>query len=1215
MLGLLKVWVQSWQSVQTEALAAAQLAGNAGTSVGSKAFALLNSVASSGTMGVAMLSVTVTTVVSTASVVYDVVLDPQSNIQAQQTSFDSGVTRDEDGNLISIGDQVFEFGAENSGEEQQGSPLLEMMNAVHNPDEEHTEYIAWVPDEQFMLDSGIWTEDEVTSIFEDMGLSAASSGNESISSQNDNTPPTPVTTEPPPQGSSEQGASMQTPAEPMVNIATPPAILMTPPVITITQQPRATLTVNEGSISGSLSVTATRTGIASLTYQWYSNTTGSNTGGRAIPGATGQSFFIPTNLTQGTYYYYVVVSAAGGTSRTSNVSVVTVAPPVAPLQNLTVVSGGENATPSGMRAQGFPVDLNPGLRFGYRFDGWTVTSGSVTLTPLPQQPGFPTHRFTMPANSVTITATWVEIIPTITITAQPVSQNSQVGSGGLLAVSANVNTGFPISYQWYYNTTNSNIGGTPVAGAIGDIAIVGPYTTPGIYYYYVEVSSYGIPTIKSDVAVITVSSVHTVTVVSDGGDYPTQSGSHASGSTVRIFPGFKAGYEFIEWTASPALPSPGFTYENSSTFPGAASFTMPANNVTVTAIWKELPPDKFTVKIIDAGDFSFINTSGDATGDSGPSFTPGIPIFIEAGNKSGQIFTGWTVTSDNVTLQFPINSSLNSFVMPSGDVTVTANWDKEEQFIVTLVSPGCSMMPIMSLMQTSGTIAEFSPWPRSDTTFVGWTVSPDIPFTEDDPILPGGPTQISFRMPANDVILTVNWADMPQVQQSVLIVVSEGTTNPIASSLRTPGDTVIINAGTRAGATFDGWTASPDIPSGITENGNSAMFTMPVNNVKVMANWIPIPYTVNVISTGATGDSGSGTYFMNDTVEIDAGTRADHTFIGWRVTYAGTSDSVPLTIIGMPNLSSEKTTFTMPAFDVDVTANWVEEGTLFTVNVVSEGAFGASGSGSYAPGDIVEIFPGMHLGGATFAGWTSLDIPTGIVQGFPVSTFIMPGNDVTVTANWQFTVTVVSDGALGRNAINMDTWEMDPLLQSVLEGHNIMIIAGMKPGYTFSHWEVIPSNLTLDDQNATPTNFTMPASNVIIIAIWDDDSINSGGSPIQQSGTLLITDSTEPPEPETGELTDPSEPPNGDPTGDGTEPPVGDGTEPPTGDGVEPLNREPPIGDGAEPTEPKTGETPKAPEATKPPEPEAAAPPKPEPTNPPPPPPPPPEPTVDEPEA
>ncbi len=65
-----------------------------------------------------------------------------------------------------------------------------------------------------------------------------------------------------------------------------------------------------------LTVTATGTNIA---YQWYSNTTNTNTGGSLITGANSATY-TPSTATAGIAYYYVVISGACTPSVTSNVS-------------------------------------------------------------------------------------------------------------------------------------------------------------------------------------------------------------------------------------------------------------------------------------------------------------------------------------------------------------------------------------------------------------------------------------------------------------------------------------------------------------------------------------------------------------------------------------------------------------------------------------------------------------------------------------------------------------------------------------------------------------------------------------------------------------------------------------------------------------------------------------------------------------------------------
>ncbi|HMM01121.1 MAG TPA: hypothetical protein PKC96_07355 [Bacilli bacterium] len=93
--------------------------------------------------------------------------------------------------------------------------------------------------------------------------------------------------------------------------------------ISISAQPNDA-TVTADAISGSLHLTAAASDGSTLSYQWYGNTTDSNTGGTLVSGATSASLALPTDLTEGSYYYYCVVSASGLTAVTSETAAVTV---------------------------------------------------------------------------------------------------------------------------------------------------------------------------------------------------------------------------------------------------------------------------------------------------------------------------------------------------------------------------------------------------------------------------------------------------------------------------------------------------------------------------------------------------------------------------------------------------------------------------------------------------------------------------------------------------------------------------------------------------------------------------------------------------------------------------------------------------------------------------------------------------------------------------
>ena len=99
---------------------------------------------------------------------------------------------------------------------------------------------------------------------------------------------------------------------------------------------------------------------------------------------------------------------------------------------------------------------------------------------------------------------------TPTINVQPQSVTVKIGATPKLSVTASVLDG-TLSYQWYANTTNSNKGGTPIAGATNSSYTLPKLTTAGTFYFYVVVTNTnnkatGSTTAKatSDVATVTV---------------------------------------------------------------------------------------------------------------------------------------------------------------------------------------------------------------------------------------------------------------------------------------------------------------------------------------------------------------------------------------------------------------------------------------------------------------------------------------------------------------------------------------------------------------------------------------------------------------------------------------------------------------------------------------------------------------------------------------
>ena len=147
---------------------------------------------------------------------------------------------------------------------------------------------------------------------------------------------------------------------------------------------------------------------------------------------------------------------------------------------------------------------------------------------------------------------------------------------------------------------------------------------------------------------------------------------------------------------------------------------------------------------------------------------------------------------------------------------------------------------------------------------------------------------------------------------SYSLTVNNGT----GGGVFTEGASVTITANEPAtGKRFSGWTL--DGISGLDTTQRSLTFNMPAGNVTATANYEDIEYTVTV-----NGGTGAGTYKEGDSVTITATVPTGKRFVEW------TSESG----ITFADKTSVTTTFTMPAGDVTVTANYEDIEYTITVN-------------------------------------------------------------------------------------------------------------------------------------------------------------------------------------------------------------------------------------------------------------------------------------------
>jgi len=276
---------------------------------------------------------------------------------------------------------------------------------------------------------------------------------------------------------------------------------------------------------------------------------------------------------------------------------------------------------------------------------------------------------------------------------------------------------------------------------------------------------------------------YTVTINLNGGSGSSKSGSYPAGTTVSLNAGTREGFVFNRWTATNIIGpiNPEVALGMVSATDANITFIVPNYHVTITATWElELPPPQFnTIVILDGGNGS--SASG--------SYAEGATVYLNAGTKTGFIFTGWTAIASPPNPPTPVTvsplppvpapgvpeGSTHSFLMPAFDVIVAANWIALPPPGYTVTLEGGGTGSFGSGQYLSGdTVYLSTGTAQPGFTFSGWTVIPTVPGTPVPPItvstvpdlgfpipgVPPGSTHL-FAMPAYNVTVIASWTAIP----------------------------------------------------------------------------------------------------------------------------------------------------------------------------------------------------------------------------------------------------------------------------------------------------------------------------------------------------------------------------------------------------------------------------------------------------------------------
>jgi hypothetical protein len=649
---------------------------------------------------------------------------------------------------------------------------------------------------------------------------------------------------------------------------------------------------------------------------------------------------------------------------------------------------------------------------------------------------------TMSTNAVSLTATYVDVLYTLTVTGG--SGGGSYTNGRQVAISASNLTGKAF-VQWIGNTQYvNNVTYTNALVTMSTNAVSLTATYVDVLYTLTVTGGSGSGSSYTNAQVVDISA-----------DVPT------------------TGMTFDKWTGDTQYVA-GVSSSNTTV-------TMPAQAVALSATYKNLP-----------GHYTLTVSNGNGSG----AYTNAAQVTITAVAPEGTAFDRWIGDTQTVAGVFSLSTIVT---MPAQDVALTAICENASNGVasVTWASSFIYYEPTWdSLLGPAGsgksTIAQlmYSPDDIKDSILPGGAgavndvVWDTITLTEgvddeygafsastvragtngyvyalifQDNIVQAGDLYVAGPLAAlvdgaadvntcadpgnGEAINGVNSAQVVGGDPTYVLTVNSGN----GSGSYTNGQQVAISADTPLeGQVFDKWTGDTQYVNNVTYT--NALVTMSTNAVNLTATYADVLYALTVNS-----GSGSGSYTNTQVVAIAASAPASgKVFDKWIGDTAYVANS-----------NSASTTVTMPAQAIALTATYKD--VTYALTVAS-----GSGSGSYTNAQVVAISASAPAAGLTFDKWIG---DTQVVNNVTYTNALvtMPAQAVALSATYKnlpgwYTLTV-SNGTGGGIYTN---------------GARVTVTATAPNGTVFDRWT--GATQIVDGVFSLSTIVTMPAQDAALTA-------------------------------------------------------------------------------------------------------------------------------------
>ena len=531
----------------------------------------------------------------------------------------------------------------------------------------------------------------------------------------------------------------------------------------------------------------------------------------------------------------------------------------------------------------------------------------------------------------------------------------------------------------------------------------------------------------------------------------------------------KEGHTFTGWEVD-GVP------EGTDTSKATITFTMPANNVTLTPQYKK---NTYTLTV-DGKDEPRV-------------FDEDVTVIAQP--VEGKTFTGWKVTG--LPTDVDTSKATITFKMPANKVTLKAEYTENAPKTYEL-----KVTDAQVTLKDGGAVADLTAVPVGTELVV--TAPEKVGYTFDGWEKNGLPADanidgatITFTMPANNVTLNAKYiANAPETYElkvtDAQVTLKDG--GAVADLTAVPvGTELVATAPEKEGYTFTGWTAT-GLPANANIDGATVTFKMPANKVTLNAKYIanaPKTYELDVSDATITLKDGGA---VADLTAVPVGTelvatapeKEGYTFDSWE------KDGLPADA----KIDGANITFKMPANNVTLKAKYIENAPETYELKVTDAKVTLKDGGAVA--DLTAVPVGTELVvtapekvGYTFDGWEKNGLPADANIDGATITFKMPANKVTLKAKYI------------ENTSETYTVTMGEEVTVYAVGADVTVIAPAKAGETFTGWDAVGVPEGTDTNSETIT-FKMPKNNVTLTPQYKKDSTPTPAPSDDGGGAIVM---------------------------------------------------------------------------------------------------------------